>query len=82
MPGGGSVNLRGTRAHEKLRGVAAPPLIDWAAPGPYRVAFSTRLGGVSEGDFASLNLGVRTGDEPARVVKNRMRLCEAVGADA
>jgi YfiH family protein len=56
-------------------------LIDWDAPGPYRVAFSTRVGGVSEGDFASLNLGILTEDDPARVVENRARLCDAVGAD-
>jgi len=55
--------------------------IGWDAPGPYRVAFSTRCGGVSEGVFDSLNLGVRTDDDPARVVENRTRLCAAVGAD-
>ena len=57
-------------------------LIDWDAPGPYRVAFTTRLGGVSEDAFASLNLGIRTDDDPANVVENRTRLCDAVGADA
>ena len=56
-------------------------MIDWEAPGPYRVAFSTRIGGISEGEFASLNLGILTDDDPARVVVNRTRLCEAVGAD-
>jgi hypothetical protein len=56
-------------------------LLEWDAPGPYRVAFSTRRGGVSEGPFASLNLGVRTDDEPARVVENRIRLCAAVDVD-
>jgi purine-nucleoside/S-methyl-5'-thioadenosine phosphorylase / adenosine deaminase len=56
-------------------------LIGWDAPGPYRVAFSTRRGGVSEGPFASLNLGVRTDDEPARVVENRTRLCAEVDVD-
>jgi YfiH family protein len=56
-------------------------LIEWPAPGPYRIAFSTRLGGVSEGRFASLNLGILTEDDPARVVENRTRLCAAVGAD-
>lgn len=56
-------------------------LLDWAAPGPYRVTFSTRVGGVSEGDFASLNLGILTEDDPARVVVNRTRLCAAVDAD-
>jgi purine-nucleoside/S-methyl-5'-thioadenosine phosphorylase / adenosine deaminase len=56
-------------------------LVDWPAPGPYRVAFSTRVGGVSEGDFSSLNLGILTGDDPGRVIVNRTRLCGAVGAD-
>jgi YfiH family protein len=56
-------------------------LVHWAAPGPYRVAFSTRLGGVSDGPFASLNLGILTEDDPASVVENRTRLCDAVGAD-
>lgn len=56
-------------------------LVDWGAPGPYRVAFSTRRGGVSEGAFSSLNLGILTEDDPASVVKNRTRLCDAVGAD-
>jgi len=61
--------------------VSGVDLIDWDAPGPYRVAFSTRIGGVSEAEFSSLNLGILTDDDPARVVVNRTRLCEAVGAD-
>lgn len=56
-------------------------LFTWDAPGPYRIAFSTRLGGVSEGAFESLNLGILTADEPERVVENRKRLCAGVGAD-
>jgi polyphenol oxidase len=51
-------------------------------PARYRVVFSTRLGGVSEGAFRSLNLGMLTGDEPACVVANRRLLCEAAGTDA
>lgn len=56
-------------------------LLDWAAPGPYRVAFSTRNGGVSKAQFSSLNLGILTEDDPVRVIVNRTRLCDAVGAD-
>ena len=57
-------------------------LLHWnQAPSAYRVAFSTRVGGVSEGPFRSLNLGLLTGDDAARVVENRRRLCEAVDAD-
>jgi YfiH family protein len=58
-------------------------LFEWnGAPPGYRVAFSTREGGVSEGSFRSLNLGLLTADEPANVLENRRRLCAAIGADA
>jgi purine-nucleoside/S-methyl-5'-thioadenosine phosphorylase / adenosine deaminase len=56
-------------------------LFEWEAPGPYRVAFSTRLGGVSRGAFESLNLGVYTDDEADNVYENRRRLCAEVGID-
>jgi purine-nucleoside/S-methyl-5'-thioadenosine phosphorylase / adenosine deaminase len=54
---------------------------EWEAPGPYRVVFSTRNGGVSEPPFATLNLGRKLGDDPERVDENRRRLCEYAGAD-
>jgi YfiH family protein len=57
------------------------PLIRWDVRGPYVVAFSTRCGGVSEGVFESLNLGLLTEDDPLNVAENRRRLCEAVEAD-
>jgi YfiH family protein len=53
----------------------------WEAPGPYRVAFSTREGGVSEGRYASLNLGLLTADEPENVEENRRRLCAEIDAE-
>ena len=57
-------------------------MIRWEdAPGPYEVAFSTREGGVSDGPYASLNLGRATADEPERVNENRRRLCAGVGAE-
>jgi purine-nucleoside/S-methyl-5'-thioadenosine phosphorylase / adenosine deaminase len=46
------------------------------------VGFTTREGGVSEGPFASLNLGRMTGDDPARVDENRRRACAKLGLDA
>ena len=58
-------------------------LLRWeSAPRGYDVVFSTRVGGVSEGPFTSLNLGLLTGDEPTRVIENRRRLAEAAGIDA
>ena len=56
-------------------------LFDWDAPGPYRVAFSTRVGGVSEGAFESLNLGVSTDDVAENVYENRRLLCARVGVE-
>lgn len=47
---------------------------DWAAPRRVRALLTTRRGGVSEGPYASLNLGLRVGDDPARVAENRRRL--------
>ena len=44
--------------------------------------FSTRVGGVSEGIFESLNLGHRRGDDPERVRENYRRFCAATGTDA
>jgi purine-nucleoside/S-methyl-5'-thioadenosine phosphorylase / adenosine deaminase len=57
-------------------------LIRWDAPGPYDVAFTTRVGGVSEGPFDSLNLGRMTLDSPENVEENRSRVCAELGAEA
>ena len=42
--------------------------------------FTTRHGGVSEGPYASLNLGVHTEDEPSAVTANRERVARLAGA--
>jgi YfiH family protein len=47
-----------------------------------RAVFSTRTGGVSEGPYSSLNLGILTEDEPERVAHNRARLAAAADVDA
>ena len=44
-----------------------------------QVLFSTREGGVSEGPYESLNLGLLTGDDRGRVLANRRSLAEAAG---
>ena len=42
--------------------------------------FTTRLGGVSEGPFATLNMGFHVGDDPCRVRENRRLALSAIGA--
>lgn len=57
-------------------------MIRWEVAGPYEVIFTTRVGGVSEGPYASLNLGRKTGDDVERVDENRRLACAEIGADA
>ena len=54
--------------------VLISPLLD-ALPG-VRHAFFTRQGGVSEGLYASLNVGRGSGDDAKRVGENRRRALE------
>lgn len=44
-------------------------------------AFSTRLGGVSENEFSSMNLSFNRGDPDENVLENYKRLCKAAGFD-
>jgi polyphenol oxidase len=46
-----------------------------------RAAFSTRVGGVSEPPFDTLNLGILTDDDRASVMENRRRLAGALGLE-
>jgi YfiH family protein len=55
----------------------ASPLLS-AIPG-LRHAFFTREGGVSDGIYASLNGGIGSNDDPARVAENRRRMAEQMG---
>ncbi len=43
--------------------------------------FSTRVGGVSAPPFATLNLAITPGDDPAAVAENRRRFAAAIGVD-
>jgi YfiH family protein len=47
-------------------------------PGAH-VVFTTRRGGVSDGPYASLNLGLLTEDDPAAVTENRRRVTDGLG---
>lgn len=56
---------------------------DWIAPAfataGVGALMSTRDGGVTQGPFASLNLGTAVGDDPVAVAENRRRFAAALG---
>jgi YfiH family protein len=52
---------------------------DWPAPPNVRAVATTRVGGVSVGAYASLNLGAHVGDDARAVRENRLRLRTALG---
>jgi len=56
--------------------IEAPEL---SAHAGMRHAFFTRVGGVSEGLYASLNGGLGSQDAPERVAENRARMCARLG---
>lgn len=47
---------------------------DWPAPSGVKAFVTTRVGGVSSGPYASLNLGRHVADDPAAVAENRARV--------
>ena len=55
-------------------------LMDPEVPCGVTLAFTERTGGFSKGEFASLNLGGRCGDNLQHVQKNRQLVLEALGA--
>jgi len=60
----------------RLEGAIAPA---WNVDARVHALMSARVGGVSAGAWASLNLGVAVGDDPAAVTENRRRFAEALG---
>src|SRR5579863_969128 len=66
----------------RIRPAGALRLLTWPAleASGADAAVTTRGGGVSTGPYASLNLSLSVGDEPARVLENRRRLAAALDA--
>jgi YfiH family protein len=58
----------------------ASPLLA-SVPG-LRHAFFTREGGVSDGVYESLNAGIGSHDDPARIAENRKRMAQQMGVTA
>jgi polyphenol oxidase len=53
---------------------------DWPAPVHVHAVCTTRIGGVSNGPYESLNLGDHVGDVPEAVTANRAAFAAAIGA--
>jgi polyphenol oxidase len=66
----------------RIRAAGALKLLTW--PGLEAAgadaAITARSGGVSSGPYATLNLSLSVGDDPANVLENRRRLAAALGA--
>jgi hypothetical protein len=62
--------------------VTSLDVLTWPAFGACAVdaLVTTRHGGVSQGEYESLNLGFHVGDAPADVLENRRRAARALGA--
>lgn len=72
----------GFAADGELRETVSVPYLSFPLleeTGLVRHGFSTKLGGVSEGELAAMNFGVSRGDEPARVLENFRRMGQALG---
>src|SRR5207302_9117791 len=77
-PGGGAGARPGDRATGGRRVSERPRVVEVDLPGA-RVAFSSRIGGVSDAPYDTLNLGILTGDRHEHVLENRTRLTEQLG---
>ena len=51
---------------------------EWPAPATVQAVATTRIGGVSQGVYAGLNLGLHVGDDPKAVAINRQLIKEAL----
>lgn len=68
---------RDAKGNEFVLPLLQYPLLDQT--GIVEHCFTTRLGGVSEGIYESLNFSVARGDDPAAVLENYRRVAEAFG---
>jgi YfiH family protein len=66
-----------------IRTAGALRLLTWPAldASGADAAVTARDGGVSSGPYATLNLSLSVGDDPARVLENRRRLAAGLGVD-
>lgn len=55
---------------------------EWPAPANVQAVFTTRQGGVSQGVYQGLNLGLHVADDPQLVVQNRQLLAQQLALPA
>ncbi|MCF2705676.1 laccase domain-containing protein [Arcanobacterium haemolyticum] len=57
-------------------------LVDWVSLTPYvRLGYTSRWGGLSQGEYGGLNLGFHVGDAPSAVEANRALIAAELGCD-
>ncbi len=61
--------------------MSLPLLTSRVIPAGFRHGFTSRAGGVSGRPYASLNVGLKWGDNPEHVHENRRRVQQAAGAE-
>ena len=79
----GPANKTGPAHPAQIRMAGAVRLLTWPAleASGADAAVTARDGGVSSGPYATLNLSLSVGDDPAHVLENRRRLAAALGAN-
>lgn len=76
--------MTATDARYELTDAGTLPALRWPAldaTGAVDAVVTTRHGGVSDGPYDSLNLGMHVGDDVDRVVENRRRAASLIGLD-
>ena len=64
------------------QGVGVLRFAAWRGLGSVNHAFTTRIGGVSQKEFAAMNLGFNRGDPEENVAENYRLFCQAAGFEA
>jgi polyphenol oxidase len=76
------LDTAGLASHAPIAGAVGSLWTVPQLPAPFRVAFTTRMGGISTAPYDSLNLALHAGDNPRYVRDNRTRVFTALGQDA
>jgi len=66
---------------KEKRGVKYYIIEEFLETGLVEHAFTTKVGGVSKGEYKSLNLGLHVDDNKEDVLENRRRICEILNSD-